>query len=98
MLLREGDRGWGLQNDLIVFRSRDTGYLLNNGYILSLYAEGNDVAIGKNDNREVDFIATKSGEKKRIQVTESIRSGNVRKRELVSLQKYGTMIKNRSVS
>jgi len=44
------------------------------------------VAIGKIGNAEVDFIATNADEKKYIQVTESMMSEDVRKRELAPLQ------------
>ena len=46
-----------------------------------------DVAIGKVDNTEVDFIATKLDDKVYIQVTESMTSEDVRQRELFPLQK-----------
>ena len=45
------------------------------------------MAIGKIDNVEVDFIATTADEKKYIQVTESMSSEDVRKRELTPLKK-----------
>ena len=48
---------------------------------------GYEVAIGKVDNTEVDFIATKTDEKLYIQVTESMVSEDVRRRELAPLQK-----------
>lgn len=50
---------------------------------------GFDVSIGKIDNAEVDFIATKVDEKQYIQVTESMENEDVRKRELFPLQKIG---------
>ena len=50
---------------------------------------GFDVSIGKIDNVEVDFIATKVDEKQYIQVTESMENEDVRKRELFPLQKIG---------
>lgn len=40
------------------------------------------VAIGKLDQKEVDFLATKTDEKQYIQVTESITSPETREREL----------------
>ena len=45
------------------------------------------VSIGKIDNLEVDFIATKADDKLYVQVTESMTSEDVRKRELAPLQK-----------
>ena len=52
-----------------------------------LLRRGYDVAIGKIGNAEVDFIATKPDNKVYIQVTESMTSEDVRKRELLPLQK-----------
>ena len=45
------------------------------------------MSIGKVDNAEVDFIATKADDKIYVQVTESMTSEDVRKRELTPLQK-----------
>ena len=45
------------------------------------------MAIGKVDNAEVDFIATKADDKLYVQVTESMTSEEVRSRELAPLQK-----------
>lgn len=52
-----------------------------------LLRRGYDVAIGKVDNAEVDFIATTADNKLYVQVTESMASEDVRKRELAPLQK-----------
>lgn len=46
-----------------------------------------DVSIGKIDNMEIDFVATKADDKMYVQVTESMESEDVRKRELAPLQK-----------
>lgn len=45
------------------------------------------MAIGKIGSSEVDFIATTADDKKYIQVTEYMRSEDVRKRELAPMQK-----------
>ena len=52
-----------------------------------LLRRGYDVSIGKVDNLEVDFIATKADDKLYVQVTESMTSDEVRRRELAPLQK-----------
>lgn len=77
----------GLRNYLLGFRDRDSGHALENIVYFELLRRGYDIAIGKIDNAEVDFIATSADEKKYIQVTESMRSEEVRKRELAPLQK-----------
>ncbi len=77
----------GLRNYLLGFRNRDSGHAIENVVYFELLRRGYDVAIGKIDNMEVDFIATTADEKKYIQVTESMGSEDVRKRELTPLRK-----------
>lgn len=77
----------GLRNYLLGFRNRDSGHSIENVVYFELLRRGYDVAIGKIDNQEVDFIATTADDKLYIQVTESIQSEDVRKRELSPLQK-----------
>lgn len=77
----------GLRNYLLGFRNRDSGHAIENVVYFELLRRGYDVAIGKIDRYEVDFIATSADDKKYIQVTESMQSEDVRKRELVPLQK-----------
>lgn len=76
-----------LRNYLLGFRNRDSGHAIENIVYFELLRRGYDVAIGKIDNMEVDFIATTADERKYIQVTESMNSEDVRKRELAPLQK-----------
>jgi len=77
----------GLRNYLLDFRNRDSGHALENIVYFELLRRGYDVSIGKIDNSEVDFIATKADNKIYVQVTESMTSEDVRKRELSPLQK-----------
>lgn len=77
----------GLRNYLLGFRNRDSGHGLENVVYFELLRRGYDVAIGKIDNMEVDFIATSADEKIYIQVTEAMTSEEVRKRELKPLEK-----------
>lgn len=77
----------GLRNYLLGFRNRDSGHAIENVVYFELLRRGYDVAIGKLDNTEVDFIATKMDEKLYVQVTESMVSEEVRRRELAPLQK-----------
>ena len=76
-----------LRNYLLGFRNRDSGHALENIVYFELLRRGYDVAVGKIDNMEVDFIATTADERIYIQVTESMNSEDVRKRELAPLQK-----------
>ena len=77
----------GLRNYLLGFRNRDSGHAIENVVYFELLRRGYDVAIGKLDNTEVDFIATKMDEKLYVQVTESMVSEEFRRRELAPLQK-----------
>lgn len=77
----------GLRNYLLGFRNRDSGHGIENVVYFELLRRGYDVAIGKIENAEVDFIAATADDKIYIQVTESMLSEDVRKRELAPLQK-----------
>ena len=77
----------GLRNYLLGYRDGDSGHILENIIFFELLRRGYDVAIGKIDNQEVDFIATKADEKKYIQVTESMNAPETRERELAPLRK-----------
>ena len=75
----------GLRNYLLGDRGGDTGHLLENIIYLELFRRGYDVAIGKLDDKEIDFIATSNGPKRYIQVTETMSDSETRKRELAPL-------------
>ena len=77
----------GLRNYLLGFRDRDTRHVLENIVYFELLRRGYDVAIGKIDNAEIDFIASNAEEKLYVQVTESMSSEEVRRHELAPLQK-----------
>ena len=77
----------GLRNYLLGFRDRDSGHAIENVVYFELIRHGYDVSIGKIGNAEIDFIATKANDKMYVQVTESMESEDVRKRELAPLQK-----------
>lgn len=77
----------GMRNYLLGFRNRDSGYVLENIVYFELLRRGYDVAIGKIDNKEIDFIATSTDSKLYVQVTESMLGEEVRQRELDPLQK-----------
>lgn len=77
----------GLRNYMLGYREGDSGHILENIIYFELLRRGYDVAIGKIDNQEVDFIATKADEKKYIQVTETMNAPETRERELAPLRK-----------
>ena len=76
----------GLRNYLLGFRDMDIGHIIENIVYFELLRRGYDVAIGKVGDKEVDFIATSAGEKKYIQVTESLNDSGTRERELAPLR------------
>lgn len=75
----------GLRNYLLGYRDGDTGHILENIVYFELLRRGYDVAIGKLDSKEVDFVATKVNDKKYIQVTESMDAPETKERELQPL-------------
>lgn len=77
----------GLRNYLLGFRNRDNGHIIENIVYFELLRRGYDVAIGKVDKFEIDFIATKVNKKEYIQVTESMLEEKTRKREIKPLEK-----------
>lgn len=77
----------GLRNYLLGFRDMDTGHCIENIVYFELLRRGYDVAIGKLDEKEVDFIATNAKEKIYYQVTESMNEPSTRERELAPLRK-----------
>lgn len=77
----------GLRNYLLGFREGDSGHILENIIFFELMRRGYDLAVGKIGDQEVDFIATKTDEKKYIQVTESMNDPKTRDRELAPLRK-----------
>lgn len=77
----------GLRNYLLGYHGGDTGRILENIIYFELLRRRYDVAIGKIDNQEVDFIAMRTDEKKYIQVTETMNAPETRERELAPLRK-----------
>lgn len=77
----------GLRSYLLGYGKGDRGRLLENIVYFELLKRGYQVCIGKIDNYEVDFRATKTNETLYIQVTESLQSDETRERELRPLQR-----------
>ena len=77
----------GLRSFFLGYESRDTGRVLENIVFLELKKRGFDVAIGKISDLEIDFIATKNGEKTCIQVCYDITNNQTKAREVKSLIK-----------
>ncbi len=75
----------GIRNYLLGLRDRDRGHILENIVYFELLRRGYDVAIGKIDSKEIDFIATNPQEKIYFQVSESLQDPKTRERELSPL-------------
>ncbi len=76
----------GIRNYLLGFKTYDSGHLLENIVCLELLRRGYDVAVGKIENLEIDFVATKGDETLYIQVTQSMVDEKTRERELKPLK------------
>lgn len=72
----------GIRNELLSFKDGDYGHMLENLIYIELLRRGYDVAVGKIDNLEVDFVAQNYDEKIYYQVSASILDENTKKREL----------------
>ena len=77
----------GLRNAIIGYREGDISGILENIVYLELLRRGYRVSIGKLDDTEIDFIATRSEEKIYIQVAYLLASEKTIKREFSPLMK-----------
>ena len=64
---------------------RDWGKLLENVVFIELIRRGYSVNVGKVNDFEIDFVCYKANKKKYIQVSESVKDPNTRKREFKPL-------------
>lgn len=87
--LKTGDKYYvndlGLRNYLLG-EVKDLGSILENVIFLELKRRNYDIYIGKNGNREIDFVVKNNNGTKYIQVSLSVRDENTLKRELESLK------------
>ncbi len=75
----------GLRNALVGYRAADINKLLENIVYLHLRMAGYDVTVGQMDQREVDFVGQKEGNRIYVQVAYVISDENVRDREFGNL-------------
>lgn len=87
--LKTGDKYYvcdlGLRNYLLG-EVRDRGKLLENLIFLELKRRGYQIYVGKNEEKEVDFVIVGNDGLKYIQVSESVRDENTLKREIGALE------------
>lgn len=77
----------GIRNTILGFRNSDFGHMIENIVYFELLRRGYEVAIGKTDSLEVDFIAVSANDKKYYQVTYAMLDETVKTREFNSLKK-----------
>jgi len=77
----------GLRNHLLSSFNTDIGHLIENIVYLELIRRGYRVNIGKIDEYEIDFIASKQNAKEYYQVAMTALDETVKKRELYPLKK-----------
>lgn len=88
----------GLRSFFLGYETRDTGRVLENIVFLELKKRGFDVFIGKISDLEIDFIATKNGEKTCIQVCYDITNTQTKTREVKSLLRDQSISKKLIIS
>ena len=90
-LLRIGEKYYfedlGIRHAIRPFRASDIGQVLENMVFQHLQISGYSVAIGRNEDKEIDFVAEKAGERIYIQVATSIAEPQTAEREFGNLLK-----------
>ncbi|MFT4245490.1 MAG: ATP-binding protein [Micrococcaceae bacterium] len=76
----------GLRKVLVGDKKKDYGHILENIVYLELIRRGYKVSIGKVDDKEIDFIAEKSGDIQYIQVATTVLAPQTLERELTPLK------------
>lgn len=72
----------GLRSYLAGYRTTDVGRLFENAVYLELLYRGYAVHVGKIYDKEIDFVATKGGERLYLQVTDEMPDEQTRNREI----------------
>lgn len=75
----------GMRHSIIPFQQKDISKVLENIVFLQLKTRGYQVYVGKQGDKEIDFVAEKDGEKIYIQVTYLIADEKTHKREFGNL-------------
>jgi predicted AAA+ superfamily ATPase len=88
-VLRIGEKYYfedlGIRHAIRPFRPDDIGQVLENLVCHHLLACGYSVSIGRNEDKEIDFVAEKSGERFYIQVATTVLDPKTREREFGNL-------------
>ena len=76
----------GLKNTIVGYGLDNYGHSIENIVYLELIRRGYEVYVGKNETKEIDFVAVSKDEKLYIQVTQSLLDESTRERELAPFQ------------
>jgi predicted AAA+ superfamily ATPase len=88
----------GFRYAMMGYRNNDISQMLENVVFMELLRRGYHVNVGKEGDREVDFIATKGNEKQYIQVTYILASEEVIEREYKPLRQIQDNYKKTVIS
>lgn len=88
----------GLRYAMMGYRNNDISQMLENVVFMELLRRGYQVYVGKEGDKEVDFIATKGDEKQYIQVTYILASEDVIEREYSPLRQIRDNYKKTVIS
>jgi predicted AAA+ superfamily ATPase len=90
-LLRIGEKYYfedlGIRHAIRPFRASGIGQVLENLVFQHLQIGGYSVSIGRNEDREIDFVAEKAGERVYIQVATTVAEPQTAEREFGNLLK-----------
>jgi len=75
----------GIRNSLTPFQMKDIGKVLENAIFLHLRISGFEVQVGKMGDKEIDFVATRRGERQYVQVAYLIPDEKTHAREFGNL-------------
>jgi predicted AAA+ superfamily ATPase len=76
----------GIRAAVLSGQFRDEGRILENVVFLELLRRSFGVRVGRQDGREIDFVATAAGERFHIQVAATVREPATLERELAPLR------------
>ncbi len=76
---------WGILNSIIGFSNFDVGKIVENIVFIHLKIWGYDVTVGKQGNKEIDFVGERGGEKLYIQACYLLPNDQVKQREFGNL-------------
>ncbi len=76
----------GLKNTIVGYSLKNYGHSIENVVYLELLRRGYQVYVGKNDNKEIDFVAINKEETRYFQVTETLADKITQEREIAAFR------------